>query len=138
MKKKLLCMALILCTVLAAVPAFMTAAFGNGAESKAAVPDYDELYVTDGLAAHFVADAESVDLAAGTWTSKTGGAVATIGSTDATKWQLGEGGLFYRYSSLEEYAAGKNTVGIDIPGNLIGDGEFTAEIVFKPLYIIPP
>ena len=67
MKKKLLCMALILCTVLTLVPAFMMAASGDGAEGKTAVPDYDDLYVTDGLVAHFVADEESVDLATGTF-----------------------------------------------------------------------
>lgn len=137
MKKKLVCLLLVLCTVLAVVPAFMMAAFGDGADSSAPVnvPEYDDLYVTDGLSVLLVADAASVDLAAGTWTSKVGDVVATIGSTDATKWQLGDNGLFYRYSSIDEYGAGRDTVGIDIPGSVIGDGEFTMDIAFKPLYI---
>ena len=137
MKKKLVCLLLVLCTVLAVVPAFMMAAFGDGADSSASVsvPKYDDLYVTDYLRVHLVADAASVDLVRGTWTSKVGDVVATLGSNNATKWQLGDNGLFYRYSSIDEYGNGRDKVGIDIPGSVIGDGEFTMDIAFKPLYI---
>ena len=129
--KKLIALCLLLCTVLALLPAVWLAASGTDGTSEAPSLTYNDLYIKDGLAVHLVADEESVDLSTGTWASKVGEISATVHS-GATKWQLTENGLSYRYASLTEYAAGRNTVGIDLPGSVIGDGEFTAEIVFTP------
>ena len=67
--KKLIALGLLLCTLLAVVPAFMMAASGNEAVPAAKTPTYDDLYVTEGRVAHLVADEASVDLENGTWTS---------------------------------------------------------------------
>ena len=134
--KKLIAVSLLLCTVLAVIPAFAMMASGDEAAAAAVtVPDYEDLYITDGLSAHFVVDAASVDLSSGTWTSKVGDAVAALQTNGQTAWQLKEGAVYYRYSSVAEYVAGRNAVGIDLSGDVIGDGEFTAEIVFTPTYI---
>ena len=91
MKKKLLCLFLVLCTVVALLP--VMAAPTAAAEDAGSGEDASSLYVTDGLVMWFdafdnTAANTNLDLAGGKWKSRIGDAVIDIVS-DTVK--LGEG-----------------------------------------------
>ena len=82
MTKRALALLLVLVTVLTVFPVMTSTAVAEEASAAPAIESYEDIYVTSGLTVWLNGfDRDNIDLAAKTWKSEVGSAVATLGGT---------------------------------------------------------
>ena len=161
MKKRILSLLLLVAMILTMVPVMVSAeeaateseqiqqATNNEATADTTPGDLHDWYIKDGLTAlysTFGAD-NGVDLTAGTWTSKVGAGVATLGTK--ARWSAGEfGGIGYTvlYGTVAEDGSyvkessynnqRVHAVMLDL-GKQLPTGDYTVEYfaMYKPYYV---
>ncbi|MBQ1254729.1 MAG: hypothetical protein IIX91_02980, partial [Clostridia bacterium] len=134
MKRKLLAMLLVLCSLVAVLPVMASPA---AAATDAGATDYDALYVTDGITVWLDAFDSSeantnIDLDANTWKSKVGDAVATLAEGTLSPWERrAAGGIGWSQigSDTVDVAEPVQPNGLYLDPALIPADDYTLEMV---------